>query len=221
MLAKQESHSGSHEPAAAYQLKITLSDLRPPIWRRVLVREDINLGLLHTVIQVAMGWTNSHLHQFLIGELYYSDPASGLNEYAEEQRTLDESRAILSQLAPHKGGRFSYEYDFGDSWHHEIRVEKIQAPDPSWQTFVECLGGARACPPEDCGGAPRYEQLLETLKHPKSEQYEEIMDWLGGSFDPEAFDLQEVNRYLRKLKWPRTTIAQLGGVLMQRDDAKP
>jgi hypothetical protein len=220
MPAKRPPRPGSHEQTAAYQLKITLSDLRPLIWRRVLVRGDINLGLLHAVIQVAMGWTNSHLHQFLVGERYYSDPSFGLDEYAERERTLDENRALLRQLAPHQRDRFWYEYDFGDSWHHEVRVEKISAPDPSWMAFAECLAGARACPPEDCGGVPGYEELLETLKHPGSEEYEEFMEWLGGSFDPEAFDLQKVNRYLRKLQWPRTTVAQLAGVLRQRDEVK-
>lgn len=220
MPAKRKSRSMGNEQTAAYQLKITLSDLRPLIWRRVLVRGDINLGLLHAVIQVTMGWTNSHLHQFLVGERYYSDPSFGLDEYAERERTLDENRALLSQVAPHKGDGFWYEYDFGDSWYHEIRVEKTQTPDPSWRSFAECIGGARACPPEDCGGPMGYEELLETLKHPGGEEYEESREWLGGSFDPRAFDLQMVNRYLHRLKWPRTTVAQLAGVLMQRDEAR-
>jgi hypothetical protein len=123
-------------------------------------------------------------------------------------------------IAPHKGKAFLYEYDFGDSWEHDIRVEKIQAPDPSWTAFAECIGGARACPPEDCGGVPGYEDLLETLKHPKRKEYKEFMEWLGGSFDPETFDLDKVNRYLRKLKWPRTSVDQLARVLMQRDGAR-
>jgi hypothetical protein len=199
------------------QLQIVLNYLRPAIWRRVRVRGDIPLGLLHAVIQVAMGWTNSHLHHFLVGERYYSDPSFGLDDYSDEEQTLDENQAVLTQVAPHKGDAFLYEYDFGDSWEHVIRVEKIQAPDPSWTAFAECIDGARACPPEDCGGVPGYEDLLETLKHPKREECKELMEWLGGSFDPEAFDLNRVNRHLRKLKWPRTTIAQLAGVLMQRD----
>ena len=213
----RKSQRASVQGITIYQLKIVLNYLRPAIWRRVLVRGDIPLGLLHAVIQVAMGWTNSHLHHFLVGERYYSDPSFGLDNYSDEEQTLDENQAVLTQVAPHKGDAFLYEYDFGDSWEHVIRVEKIQAPDPSWTVFAECIGGARACPPENCGGVPGYEDLLETLKHPKREEYRELMEWLGGSFDPEAFDLNKVNRHLGKLKWPRTTIVQLAGVLMQRD----
>jgi hypothetical protein len=210
----------SKQETTAYQLKVTLRDLAPAIWRRLLVRGDINLGLLHAVIQVVMGWTNSHLHHFFVGGRYYSDPSFGLNQHSEDERTLDENETVLREVAPHKGDVFEYMYDFGDSWEHIIRVEKIQAPDPSWTVFAECLGGARACPPENCGGVPGYEDLLEALKHPEREEYEELMEWLGGSFDPRAFDLDKVNRYLHKLKWPRTTIAQLAQALMHRDPCR-
>ncbi len=220
MPMNRKSRRASEQEIATYQLKMTLSDLRPVIWRQVLVRGDINLGLLHSVIQVAMGWTNSHLHHFLVGDRYYSDPSFGLDEYSDEERSLDENRAVLMEVAPHEEDVFRYGYDFGDSWEHDICVEKIQAPDPSRIAFAECIGGARACPPEDCGGVPGYEDLLETLKHPKRKEYKHFMEWLGGSFDPEAFDLDKVNRYLRKLKWPRTTADQLAQVLMQRDGAR-
>jgi len=213
----RKSRNAGKQETPTYQLKITLSYLRPAIWRQVLVRGDIPLGLLHAVIQVAMGWTNSHLHHFRIGDRYYSDPSFGLDEYSEREPTVDENQAILMEVARHKGAVFEYMYDFGDSWEHILRVEKIQAPAPARTAFAECIGGARACPPEDCGGVPGYEDLLETLKHPKRAEYREMMEWLGGSFDPEAVDLDKINRTLRKLKWPRTTIPELARVLMQRD----
>ncbi len=203
-----------------YQLKTVLGGLRPPIWRRVLVRGDIPLGLLHAVIQVAMGWTNSHLHQFLVGEQYYSDPTFGLEDYSGEPSTLDENQITLRQVAPHPRDSFLYEYDFGDSWEHVVRVEKILAQKRPTTAFAECTGGARACPPEDCGGVFGYEELLDTLQHPKRKEYAELIEWLGGSFDPEAFDLDRVNKSLRRLQWPCATIAQLARVLMQRDRVK-
>jgi hypothetical protein len=205
-----------------YQLKITLSDLKPAIWRRLLVRGDMNLGLLHAVLQVTMGWTNSHLHQFLVGDVYYSDPTFELGADSPQHRVENENRALLREIAPRKGDRFWYEYDFGDSWYHEIRVEKIQAADPSWKVFAECLGGARACPPDNSGGPFGYMDLLDTLKHPGSEEYDDLIDWLPPSFDPKALEPgpDKVNKYLRKLKWPRTTVGQLAGVLMQRDGVR-
>ena len=217
---KRKSPSTGKQEISDYQLKITLSDIKPAIWRQVRVRGDIPLGLLHAVIQVAMGWTNSHLHHFRIAERYYSDPAFGLDEYSEQAPTLDENQAILRDVARHKGDAFEYLYDFGDSWEHIVRVEKIQPADPDRKAFAECTGGARACPPEDCGGVPGYEDLLETLKHPKRAAYREMIEWLGGSFDPEVFDLDKTNRTLRKLKWPRTTIPELGRVLLQRPRAR-
>jgi len=217
---KKESHNPSGQAIPVYQLKIVLSDLKPLIWRQVLVRGDTNLGFLHAVIQVVMGWTNSHLHQFLVGERYYSDPSSELDEDTVPGRILDENQAVLMDVAPHKGDVLWYEYDFGDSWHHGIHVEEIQTPASPRPGPVECIGGARACPPEDCGGMPGYLDLLDTLKHPKRREYAEIMEWLGGSFDPETFDLNKANRYLHKLKWPRTTVDQLARILMQRDGAR-
>ena len=165
----RKPRSADMPAAATYQLKVVLSDLKPAIWRRLLVRGDMNLGLLHAVIQVTMGWTNSHLHQFLVDDSYYSDPAFELDAGPGERRIEDENQALLMNVAPRKGDMLWYEYDFGDSWGHGIRVEKIQPADPAWKVFAECIGGARACPPEDCGGPWGYEDLLDTLKHPKRE----------------------------------------------------
>jgi hypothetical protein len=111
-----------------------------------------------------------------------------------------------------------YEYDFGDSWNHQITVEKILTPDPAAATVALCLDGARACPPEDCGGPWGYDNLLKILRNPKHEEHESMKEWLGHPLDPEAFDAEKVNTCLRKLKWPRTTEGQLRKVLMARDN---
>jgi hypothetical protein len=205
-----------------YQLKIVLSDLEPAIWRRVLVRADMTLGLLHAVIQVTMGWTNSHLHQFLVDDTYYADPSFGLGASSPEYRVEDENRTTLREVVPNRDDVFGYEYDFGDSWRHGIHVEKILPPDPAWKPFAECTGGARACPPENCGGPFAYQDLLVALKRRKGEEYEELMEWLDPSFDPKALEPSpdRINKSLRKLTWPRTTIAQLARVLMQRDGVR-
>lgn len=182
---------------SVYQLKITLRGTRPPIWRRVLVPGHFTLGDLHWVIQTAMGWTNSHLHHFKIGETFYSlpNPYSGWDDLKEE----DSRKVRLDEVAPRTKMKFIYEYDFGDSWEHEILVEKISSPDPKMKSPL-CLKGARACPPEDVGGVWGYANFLQAIKDPKHEEHEEFLEWVGGDFDPEAFDLDETNKLLKKIK---------------------
>jgi hypothetical protein len=194
-----------------------LEGVEPAIWRRLQVPGDANLGWLHAVLQVAMGWTNSHMHQFIVGERLYSDPGF---EIDDDLSVLDENTTTVTEVAPRVKSSFVYEYDFGDSWEHRIIVEKILDPDPLAVRLAQCLDGARACPPDDCGGVFGYANLLEVIMDPKHEEYEDMMEWLGGKFDPETFDRDRTNRCLRKLKWPRTTVGQLAGVLMQRDGVK-
>lgn len=203
--------------APAYQLKVELLGTDPLIWRRLLVRGDMSLGLLHAVIQVAMGWTNSHLHQFAAGSVRYSDPRMDLDMGPDETADQDEGRTPLVEAAPREGAELVYEYDFGDSWEHLITVEKIHAPDAASKGFAKCLDGGRACPPDDCGGVGGYEDLLDAVRDPEHEDHEDMLEWLGGMFDPEAFDIKKVNTCLRKLKWPHTTENRLAIVLMERD----
>ena len=206
------------QSARMYQLKITLRHIKPPIWRRLLVRGDTNLGLLHAIIQVSMGWTNSHLHQFIVGSRTYSDPVFELGADFGGPRVLDEKKTTLMQIAPREKARFAYEYDFGDGWEHLITVEKIVEQGASSAPDLirgECTGGARACPPDDCGGPFGYPDFLEILRNSRHEEHESMMEWVGGEFDPEAFDSDRINKYLRKLKWPQTTISQLARVLAQ------
>jgi hypothetical protein len=190
-------------PAAKglYQLKITLCWSQPSIWRRVLVRADTTLDHLNHVIQLAMGWTNSHMHQFIVAskssETRYGHLEPRLGALVDGN--LDESRFTLSDIAPAVRKKFFFEYDFGDSWEHEVVVEKILPFNPELKHST-CLAGERACPPEDCGGIPGYESLLEVLADPEHSDYEEMKDWVEEDFDPEAFDLKKTNAILKKYK---------------------
>lgn len=177
-----------------YQLKITLRDVRPPIWRRVLVTDATTLHQLHWIAQAAMGWTNSHLHQFIIDEEYYSEPMLELDDWGPEVK--NEKRVRLSTLGLELKRKFTYEYDFGDSWRHEILVEKVFAPEAGAR-YPQCVAGKRACPPEDCGGIWGYERFLEVIKDEDDPEHEEMLEWAGGAFDPEAFNLEEVNQELK------------------------
>ena len=183
-----------------YQLKITLRRSLPPIWRRVVVCADMRLNRLHTVIQIAMGWMNCHLHQFSAGSgfalTYYGtpDPSSlGVGP------TLNEKRYTIADLAPKAGRKIGYEYDFGDSWQHQVAVEKVLPPDASFAHPV-CLAGANACPPEDCGGIGGYYNLLKILASPEHPEHEQMKEWAGEDIDPTAFNLDRVNARLKGLK---------------------
>jgi hypothetical protein len=203
--------------AAIYQLKVALLDCEPPIWRRLQVPGDAALDWLHAALQVAIGWTNSHLHQFKVGGDCYSDTRHYTAEFEGDPEILDTRRFTLRQIAPREQDAFTYEYDFGDSWEHRITVEKILAADAAVATTALCLRGARACPPEDCGGVWGYSDLLKILRKPKHPEHKRMRQWIGGSFDAEAFDVGKTNLWLRKLKWPRVTEAQLRKILIGRD----
>jgi len=179
--------------AQIYQIKVTLNESKPPIWRRILVRSDITLEHLHYAIQVAMGWTNSHLHQFIVGQTYYGEPYP---DYGTEMR--DERRVRLNRIAPGEGAKFRYEYDFGDSWLHDLLVEKVLEPEPGRQ-YPACVKGKRACPPEDVGGVWGYEMFLEAIRDPGHSEHEMYVEWIGEEFDSEEFDLDRTNEILREL----------------------
>jgi hypothetical protein len=220
MSAQKTKRSASRSFAPMYELKITLLGVQPAIWRRVRVRGDMNLGLLHCVIQVAMGWTNSHLHQFVIGEERYTDPHFSSDMGPEAGVDRNEETAILMELLPQAKSQFGYEYDFGDSWEHLLEVEKILAPATASEPWAKCLDGKRACPPDDCGGPFGYEDFLKAIKNPRNPEHESMLEWIGGHFDPERFELEHINRCLRLLKWPRTSIPELASVLMAREQPR-
>ncbi len=175
-------------PAAerVYQFRITLLDTRPPIWRRIQVK-DGTLDKLHEHIQTAMGWTNSHLHHFKVGEQLYGDPDL-MQENFEEMEYEDSTSTRISDILPRTGKRFpfEYEYDFGDGWRHEVLFEGCLRAERG-KRYPVCVEGARACPPEDVGGTGGYEEYLEAMADPEHERHEEYMGWRG-PFNPEAFD---------------------------------
>jgi hypothetical protein len=180
-----------------YQLKITLRDIRPPIWRRIQVPGDLTLGQLHRVLQIALDWSDSHLHQFKIGGAFYGVPDPDYDMMGPPMR--DEKRVRLNTLLCREKDKMIYEYDFGDGWEHDIVLEKI-LPRQAGVHYPICLTGKRACPPEDCGGVGGYEMFLEAIQDPEHPEHDEMLEWVGGEFDPEAFDLEVVNRALKSLK---------------------
>ena len=180
-------------PAQIYQLKVTLQGSHPSIWRRIQTPGDIFLPRLHAVLQIAMGWTNSHLHAFKVAGKFYSEPSP---DYEGLMDVVDERQVHLGQIAPGVGSRFVYEYDFGDSWEHELVVEKI-LPAQEGTQYPLCLGGKSACPPDDVGGIWGYSEFLEAIRDPRHPEHDEWLQWAGGQFDPTAFDLPEVNKLLR------------------------
>lgn len=185
--------------APIYQIKISLNNIRPSIWRRFLVPANIHLDRLHDVLQVVMGWEDEHLHQYVINGIIYGIPNN--EEDFFDLEVVDESDMLLNQVAQQTGDRLRYDYDFGDSWHHTLILEKILPPDPTMR-YPRCLEGKRACPPEDVGGIGGYQYFLEAIRDPRHEEHDEYLEWAGGSFDPEEFDLEAINQKLRKLKKP-------------------
>jgi hypothetical protein len=180
------------------QLKISLLYIEPEIWRRVVVPNSFSLGQLHGVVQSAMGWQNCHLHRFEIDGVNYTfgDAAPEMNMKAEEPVPL---RDVIKE----EGQAFLYEYDFGDSWLHQVIVEKVRVAMPAEPVPV-CLTGERACPPEDCGSYPGYEEILYALDAADpDEDQESLIEWLEdmcGDYDPEHFDCDQVNRQLERIK---------------------
>lgn len=181
------------DDSLVFQLKVALRDSKPPIWRRIQVRGSTTLGRLHLILQVVMGWTDSHLHQFIVHDQYY-----GVPDLDWGQDVKSEQRVKVGQLLSEAKDRFVYEYDFGDDWLHDIVVEKVLAPEPGIR-YPRCLTGKRACPPEDVGGVWGYDDFLEAIRDAAHPQHEALTEWIGEEFDPEAFDVAEVNEQLRRL----------------------
>ncbi|MHC5081911.1 MAG: plasmid pRiA4b ORF-3 family protein [Planctomycetota bacterium] len=173
-----------------HRFKITLRDIEPPIWRRIQVPSEYTFWDLHVAVQDAMGWFDCHLHAFRI-----ADPESGEvkeigipdEEGWSEIPTLPGWEVPITDFFSAPGCEAEYEYDFGDGWTHEVLLEDV-LPRPPRKRYPKCLDGARACPPEDCGGPWGYLDLLDALADPTNENHEDMMSWLGGSIDPEAFD---------------------------------
>jgi hypothetical protein len=178
-----------------YQLKITLLNIEPKIYRIVQVPAAITLRNLHKVIQKVMAWENCHLYHFVKGKVFYAPQST---EFSFAQGMSDRS-VPLSDLLPKVRNKLIYEYDFGDGWLHEVLLQKILSADEG-VCYPVCIEGKFAAPPEDSGGTPGYCDLLEALDDPDHEGHEDAVAWLGDGFDPEFFDLERVNRQLRRIK---------------------
>ena len=173
-----------------YAIKVTLLGTSPPIWRRILVPREITLRNLHRTLQTVMGWTDSHLHQFLLQR-------HGLPGPRGRTKVADENRTRLGELIGTVGARLLYEYDFGDSWQHELRIEGVLLADESFQQM--CVARKQCCPPEDCGGPQGFAELLQIFQDTNDPRHEEVCEWLG-DFVPEFFSADQVNRRLRRRK---------------------
>jgi hypothetical protein len=179
-----------------YQFKIRLKGSTPPIWRRIQVK-DCSLDQLHEAIQTAMGWTNSHLHHFRIDGKLYGDPWL-MEEDFGEMGYADSRVTRLSQIVP-KSGRpfhFEYEYDFGDSWRHDVLFEGCLRGEAG-RRYPLCVEGERACPPEDVGGTSGYRGFVKALTNPGHRRRDELLTWSDGWFDPEEFDAEQATKRMR------------------------
>ena len=175
-----------------YVVKVTLLGTSPPVWRRILVPRDITLQHLHRTLQTVMGWTNSHLHQFVVQRQTFSDPRSRVGT-----KVANENRTRLGELIWTVGASLLYEYDFGDGWQHKLLLEEVLTGDESFQQI--CVAGKRCCPPEDCGGPRGFAELLNALRDANHPGHEEVCEWLG-DYVPESFSADEINRRLRRKK---------------------
>jgi hypothetical protein len=181
-----------------YLLKIKMIEIEPEIWRRFAVPSDITFDRLHDVIQIVMGWTDSHLHEFIIGEEKYTESPR------DDKDGKEGGKFSLGSVVKEKGINFQYIYDFGDYWKHEITLEDNNYSNPDLQCPIECLGGARACPPEDAGGTVGYFEFCEAVKNPKHKEHKSSMlwyssaPWYGEDFQSEKFDIGKTNYELTK-----------------------
>ena len=174
----------------AWQLYVELEDVRPKVWRRLLVPLTIELPRLHVMLLWGTGWDGGHVHEFVFGHDHYGDKEPGL----DFPDVANEEGVTLSQAL---GSRktFQYIYDYGDNWWHKVKVEKIVTLD-SLVEYAQCIGGENACPPEDVGGAPGYEEFLEALADPNHPEHAELKRWIGRPFDARAFDIDAINTRL-------------------------
>lgn len=191
--AARHPGTSSSGKAAVYRFKIVLQDARPAIWRRIETM-DVTLQQLHALIQTAMGWTNSHLHQFVIAGGRYTDPRFMM----EDVGAIDYSRLRVRDLVAKHGAklRMGYEYDFGDDWRHEVILEKVTEAERGVR-YPRCIDGARACPPEDVGGVYGFADFVAAMANPSHSEHDDCLEW-HGPFDPTAFDAAKATRRMRK-----------------------
>jgi hypothetical protein len=177
-------------------LKITLVDAKPPIWQRLEVPASYHLGELHIALKAAMGWLDSHLHQFVVGERQYGIPDADI--WVDADQPLAEESVTLAHLVRDGVKRFGYWYDFGDSWHHDVFIEKTE-PAAAGVFYPRCVAGRRACPPEDCGVLWGFAEFQEAMADPRHPEHGELKEWYSGDFDPKVFSAEEVSKLLQQV----------------------
>jgi hypothetical protein len=183
-----------------FELKVSLENISSPPWRRLALPETASLYDLHHAIQIAFGWTNSHLYLFNASGKIFGNPVLMNDDYMDgEVKVTDDKTVGIREILKKNGDKIAYEYDFGDSWLHTITLEAIKDNDADLK-LPFCLDGAMAAPPEDCGGVFGFENLKTVMKSSKHPEYKELTEWLGKPIDPQKFHLQEVNVELKKFK---------------------
>lgn len=179
-----------------YRIQVSLKNSKPKIWRRLLIYPDTKLSDFHKILQICTGWRNCHSHQFVKDEIYYTKE---MNNDLDEEYIVDYKNMKIKDLLKIEKDKIVYEYDFGDSWEHNIILEKILFYDNNAK-YPICINGKRNFPPEDCGGICGYEELLDILKNPYHKEYKNIIEWLDNldysNFDPEYFNKNEINNLL-------------------------
>lgn len=190
-------------------LRVTLRHVKPVVRRELVVPSDLRLDRLHQVLQAVMGWEDEHLHEFIVGSMRDGEhfgpaAARGTPDFGGP-RSRPESRFTLQQIAPHKGSKVLYWYDFGDDWLHEIVVRAV-APAIPGEANLQCMDALGACPPEDCGGPYGYAHLREVLADPAHEDHDAMIEWVGEDFDPSRVEIAAVNTKLASLasRWQRS-----------------
>lgn len=187
------AHSPRPPGQSVFQFRIQLNDVNPVVWRRLLVPGSVRMAKLSEMLLAAVGWTNSHLHAFRVGDVRYG---MNFDEYPDGE--IDEKQVTVLQ-ALRDECRFVYDYDFGDGWEHDVVIEEL-----SWiylgLKFGVCIDGQNSCPPEDVGGRWGYTEFLEAIADPDHDEHERYLAWVGGSFDPAAFDLASANAALQKVR---------------------
>jgi hypothetical protein len=181
----------------ALQIKVSLAEISPSVWRRLIVPAIWHLGELHLAIQAAFNWWNYHLHEFRIGGLRYGDPII-LEEgsFEDDARVFDEREVRLRDFSREDGISFSYIYDFGDNWVHTVEIEKHVSLDVE-PRIAACVAGERARPPEDVGGVSGYENFLAIIGDPTNDEHNDTKHWCGGHFDRDWFDLTMTDKDVR------------------------
>lgn len=187
-----KSKRASAPEKKVFQLRIEL--LHTEVWRLIEV-EDCSLEDLHYLFQRAMGWDNSHMHEFEIKRKRYTIPPPV--DFGYELEVEDSATVLLSDLFSRKGSRFTYMYDFGDGWEHAVRVESIGKADKDAK-YPRCVDGGQRCPPEDCGGPWGYAELQQALADPSHPEHEHYKEWCG-ELDPNVFDATAVTKEMQRV----------------------